>query len=68
MVVIMPDEIEGLIELQNKMRRSKNYDIRSMFVIKKKHVELSIPKFKMQTQIDLESALKSVFQNSFLIN
>ena len=60
MVIILPDEIEGIKEVENNLEKF-NLDYEQSFGnISKREVRLFLPKFKIETSIDLNETLQQV--------
>jgi serpin B len=58
-IIVLPDEIDGINELQEKLKDASIFEaaVQSMYTHK---VEVHIPKFKIETKIDLKSVLQKV--------
>ena len=60
MVIILPDEIEGIKEVENNLEKF-NLDYEQSFGNRsKREVRLFLPKFKIETSIDLNETLQQV--------
>lgn len=57
MFVILPDEVDGLDEL---IRNFEKVTLQKLYSGEMWAVELLLPKFKVETKLDLESALGKV--------
>ena len=65
MVIIMPNKFDGLKKVeQNIAKFTKNYLNKSGSMYE---IDLSIPKFKIKSSIDLKGPLKKVFDNQYYI-
>ena len=60
MVIILPNEIEGFKEVENNLEKF-SLDYEKSFKNSSKHeVRLFLPKFKIETSIDLNETLQQV--------
>lgn len=59
MLIVLPEKIDGLNEVLAKLADGYDLigDVRNMF---KKEVQVTIPKFKIETEIDLAELLPKV--------
>lgn len=64
MLIVLPDEINGLQEVEQKMSEMNLDDIRRQG--QQVEVELYLPKFKIESTIDLQDTLTEV--NFFQFN
>lgn len=58
MIVILPDEIDGLDEVVRQLETINIRDIRRKGFMQ--YVELNLPRFKIDTTISLKSVLQKV--------
>ncbi|XP_012271556.1 alaserpin isoform X3 [Orussus abietinus] len=67
MIIILPDKLDGLPELEKKL---KNFDLRRLNDLGyERDVELFLPKFKIESTLELEPALKKLgFADMFSYN
>lgn len=66
MVIVLPDEIEGLDDVLQKLAEGYDLmgDLDKLFSMK---VQVTIPKFKIETEIDLAQLLPKVTQTVVFI-
>lgn len=58
MIVILPDEIDGLAELEAKLDSVDLFD--ELNYLQQPTVTVALPRFKLEKTMDLNSILKSV--------
>lgn len=64
MTIILPDEIDGLAELEAKLDSAGLFDKLSHF--DRTTVTVALPRFKLEKTMDLNNILKSVSEPSVL--
>jgi serpin B len=65
MVILLPNEIDGLAALEQKLPELDLKEI--LHRMRREEVEVSLPKFKLEKFIDLNDALKKVGYEPSLI-
>lgn len=67
LVVILPREIDGLQALEEKLRDPSALD-KALSAMTNVEVDVYLPKFKIETKIELKDVLQKVLEKTFLIS
>lgn len=60
MVIVIPKEINGLAELENKIKEEDLGKLASKENLRRREIEIHMPKFKLEQTLNLESVLNEV--------
>lgn len=60
MVIVVPKEINGLAELENKIKEEDLGKLASKENLRRREIEIHMPKFKLEQTLNLESVLNEV--------